>query len=253
MRFIGLDLAWTPHRESGFCVIEGDRRGLTLRTLDTKVFSTVELLSLINATGDPFVAAVDAPLIIGDARRAEADLNRAFGRFKASAYSPRPAFLARMNGLAGPQLAKALDRAGVSLEPAAVGSRAAAIEVYPHAAHVQFFHLRERLPYKKGPLAKRRDALATYQDLLGVLLREHLPALRDTPAVDALLGQRLDVLGGRALKATEDALDALTCAYVAYHCWLYREDGFTVFGDDRGSIIVPRWPGEPVPWDRDGR
>lgn len=46
---------------------------------------------------------------------------------------------------------------------------------------------------------------------------------------------------GMALKNLEDRLDALTCAYVAYHCWKHGPDGFRVFGcDEHGSIVTPR-------------
>jgi predicted RNase H-like nuclease len=46
---------------------------------------------------------------------------------------------------------------------------------------------------------------------------------------------------GQALKNLEDRLDALTCAYVAYHCWRHGPDGFQVFGcGEHGCIVVPR-------------
>ena len=49
---------------------------------------------------------------------------------------------------------------------------------------------------------------------------------------------------GKALKNLKDRLDALTCAYIAYHCWRNGEAGFGVFGcSAQGCIVVPRWVG----------
>ena len=56
-----------------------------------------------------------------------------------------------------------------------------------------------------------------------------------------LLSVDLDTLRGRALKAYEDTLDSLLCAYVAYYFWYWGFDRNEVFGDiESGYILNPK-------------
>lgn len=242
--FIGLDLAWTPHHESGICVIEGAGDEARLQLLAAEVQTPEWFAALCRDAGSDVVAAIDAPLIVEPERRAERKLARVFGKAKAGAYSANLPFLRRMNGLAGPMLAALLRDCGFTLNPSALsmqGSGRFALEVFPHPAHVELFSLEERLPYKKGRIASRREAFASYQAHLRALLTRELPELARDSRVERLLAPEATALGGKALKQVEDQLDALTCAYVAHHCWRFGTDGFRVFGDEAtGTITVPR-------------
>ncbi len=240
---LGLDLAWTPHNETGVCLLETHGSRVELRRLGCAVESAVSFAQTVTELGPDVVVAVDAPLVRTASCVAERELARVFGRFHASAYTASVDFLMRRNLMAGPQLGEALRAAGVELNPTSLlpGARGRyAFEMYPHAAHVVYFTLERRLLYKKGRLSARRTGLAGYQSLLATLLERDLPGVAASLELHALLGEGSLIGGGRALKHVEDQLDALTCAYAAFIAW---RDGITpeeVFGSHPdGYIVVP--------------
>jgi len=238
--FIGLDLAWGSKNESGVCVLKTVGEELRCASLDAIVGMPESFSASVASYGADTLVAVDAPLIVGEGRVAERELGRVFGKYKAGAYVATPTWLERMGGMAGPNLGIALRGRGFSLDPAAIGtSTPVAVEVYPHAAHVVLFGLAERIKYKKGTLAQKREGLHELQEHLRVLLKPHRAVL-DAAAVQAALAPVGTTAGGRSLKHLEDKLDALTCAYVAYHAWTYGSAGTRVFGDaESGYILVP--------------
>ena len=165
--FIGLDLAWTSHRETGICWLEGDEPD-TLRCvrLEAAACRAEDLATEVAAVAGPLVVAVDAPLIVTRRRWVEREIGRHFGRFKASAHSANLDLLRRTGRTAGMDLGQALERRGIVLDPTAVlrGTRSgrSAVEVYLHTIHVWLFGLDERLPYKqkKGRrVADRRSVI----------------------------------------------------------------------------------------------
>lgn len=191
------------------------------------------------------LAAIDAPLRLHEPRLAEIQLNGVYGRHGAGAYLATRAFLERMNAMAGPELGTHLLGAGFDTYPSFQWSECprparVAFEMYPHAAHVELFRLERRIAYKRGTVAVRRAALAVYQAHLAGLLAREAPGVLDAPEVRALLSMEVLQARGRALKAVEDMLDALTCALVAWHAWRYGAAGMRVFGDANGYIAVPR-------------
>ena len=60
--------------------------------------------------------------------------------------------------------------------------------------------------------------LASFRALL-LRLFDTEPCLLSSERMAELLSVDLDALRGRALKAYEDTLDSLLCAYVAYYFW----------------------------------
>jgi predicted RNase H-like nuclease len=51
----------------------------------------------------------------------------------------------------------------------------------------------------------------------------------------------VDRVKGLALKRYEDTLDALFCAYLAWHCWRWGKARNECFGDlAHGYIVVPK-------------
>ena len=242
--FIGLDLAWTSHHESGVCILEGDAHSVRVLRLDCCIDTPDGFANLCDRWGDDVVAAIDAPLLLHADRRAERELGSVFGKYKAGAYSANLPFLTRMNGLAGPLLAEALRVREFGLAPSRMSREALgrfALEVFPHPAHIVLFGLAERIPYKKGPVAARRAALVGYQSHLRRLFEAAMPGVLSSRTVCEALSPDAVLAAGKALKNLEDRLDALTCAYIAYHCWKHGPDGFRVFGcDEHGSIVTPR-------------
>ena len=247
--FIGLDLAWTPHHETGIRVLEGNERSVRLIQLDCRIDTPDRFARYCRDFGGDVVAAIDAPLLVGPERTADRELSAVFGRYRAGAYSANVSFLERMNGLAGPKLAQSLRASGFVLEPSLLTRQVRgrfALEVFPHSAHVVLFDLPERLAYKKGRLARRRDGLRLYQRYLGVLLGSEMPEVSATSETMALLAADSVAVPGLQLKRLEDQLDAVTCAYVAYHCWNLGPERFRVFGcDEHGAIVTP-WPLRPA-------
>lgn len=108
------------------------------------------------------------------------------------------------------------------------------IEVHPHAATVQLFGLDQIVKYKRGTLTVRVAGLARLRSLL----LERMPKL--TPAL--VLHNIPDVpASGAELKALEDQLDAITCAYVAANWWYSGKERSDVLGDaESGYIVVPK-------------
>jgi predicted RNase H-like nuclease len=106
-------------------------------------------------------------------------------------------------------------------------------EVYPHASSLRLFGLEQILPYKKGRVAARRAALEEFRQLLGSGLAARRPGFRhaELPEVPST---------GAALKAVEDQLDALLCAYTAAHFWYWGWARNNLLGDEKsGAIVIP--------------
>jgi len=242
----GIDLAWTRRHESGVCVVEMNGAGVRVVELSARVVTPDGMAAELAGLGDAVFVAIDAPLIVTRGRRAEHELGKAFGAYKASAHSANLELLIKTERMAGPMLADELAASGFSLDPTNIppssGGRHA-IEVYPHAAHVRLFDLKERIPYKQKahrPVGCRREQFEVYQGLLAGLLRRDLPGVLESAYVRDRLAPAATLVGGAALKRLEDELDALTCMYVAFHAWKYGTAGLQIFGNATdGHIAVP--------------
>ncbi|MGD9932690.1 MAG: DUF429 domain-containing protein [Dehalococcoidia bacterium] len=243
--FVGLDLAWTTTHPSGVCVVETAGGQARLIEVASRITPVESLVAEMVALGEDVVAAVDAPLIRRDGCTAERELGRVFGRFHASAYMASMPFLeSRKPPLdVGPRLGDALQVAGFTLDPLLIeagGGGLRAFEMYPHAFHVTVFGLEERILYKKGRRATRVAGMGRYQAFLRALLEEWAPRVGADPRIRALLAPVALEARGRALKAVEDQLDAVSCVMAAM---MAGRDGISrgeVFGDpETGSIAVP--------------
>ena len=246
--FIGLDLAWTAHRETGICVfVGGGPDALRCVRLEAAVCRVEDLASEVTAIPGPLVVAVDAPLMVTRRRWVEREIGRRFARYKAPAHSANLDLLKREGRTAGMDLGAAFERRGITLDPTSLfrGSRSArcAVEVYPHTIHVRLFALDERLPYKqkKGRrVADRRNVFCRYQSYLESLLRAEAPGvLRDPGLLRTLSHSTAMAAKGIGLKRLEDELDAVTCALAAYLFWR-RPSRWEMLGDLDGYIVAPR-------------
>ncbi|MEO0456681.1 MAG: DUF429 domain-containing protein, partial [Cyanobacteria bacterium P01_A01_bin.114] len=109
------------------------------------------------------------------------------------------------------------------------------VEVFPHPTMVHLFTLTRILKYKKGRLAERRAELTRLRSLILQYLPQRTPSLHVTaselPKIPA---------GGAAIKAVEDQLDSLICAYAAAHWWYWGPARNWVLGNlADGYIVVP--------------
>lgn len=229
-RAIGIDLAWGARATSAAVVLEG-REVLAWENALTDDHS---ILAFVDAqdTGGALAVGIDAPTCVPNLtgrRPCEALLSQAFRRYEAGPHPANRRLLAHADGtIRGERLVAALARRGIVHTPFS-GSRTC-FEVYPHPAHIGLFHLTKTLKYKAKPgrsVESLCGELQRYAALLATLPLEMPPwALIDPSSLSAT---------GR--KRHEDALDALTCAYVAL---LYTQGKTITVGDmSEGHVVLP--------------
>lgn len=245
MKFIGIDLGWQS-QPSGLCYLLWQDSVLHLIEL-SRVAEISEVLVWLDQRVKPdeaAIVAVDAPTLIPNAtgmRLPDRLTHQYFGKYHAGCY---PANLSRPFAQRTVEFGRSLEvreflHAPV-LSPRQIGRFQ--IEVFPHPATIHLFGLTRILKYKKGKLAERRIELSK--------LRSYLRT--DLPLLEPALHQRSIELipeipqTGQALKAVEDQLDSLICAYVAAHWWYWGLTRNWVLGADSpeesyqtGYIVVP--------------
>ena len=244
--FIGVDLAWSERNRSGVAVMRGD--GSELELVHSGTADTIEAIAdwIRPLAGDWWIA-IDAPLVVNNRsgrRESDAAISRLYRRFDAGAH---PTNLAILRGkVRGRELVEALSEEGVGIVDALPRARSKgrwAFEAYPHAGMVELFGLDRIVKYKRGAIAQRRAG----QDQVASLLRTQLPTL-DPPlrlnlAARRLLRKPRPELSGRALKAREDELDAVFCAYLAAHFWRWGRSRHRLQGVSdgpaNGAVVLP--------------
>ncbi|WP_375451533.1 DUF429 domain-containing protein [uncultured Devosia sp.] len=254
---LGIDAAWTTTQPSGVALVAADGDSWRLLAVGSSygafyrragladaadAFDATRLLAAAAAlTGHPItLVAADIPLAYQpiNARRASDNaVSRLYGARHASTHTPsvtRPGALA--------------DRMTADFAAAGYPLRTAApvdfglIEVYPHPALIELAAAPRRLPYKIGktakywpglPLADRRANLLAQWRIIVALLDARIAgvaAALPLPSPDA---------SGRQLKAWEDALDAVVCAWVGMTALTGRA---LPLGDHHSAIWVPASP-----------
>lgn len=244
MTCLGLDLGWQSG-PSGLCQLRQQNQQLTLVTLE-HLPQLNDVLAWVDAhvpPQAPVIAAIDAPTIIPNAtgmRVPDRLAHQWYGRYHAGCYpanQSRP-FAQRLVAFAEALTARGLCHAP-TLTPRQMGRYQ--IEVFPHPAMVNLFRLPRILKYKKGRLADRRRELSRLRQLILTVLPKLEPALPLESTDLPLIPQT-----GRALKAVEDQLDSLICAYVAAHYWWWGCDRNQILGSRaEGYIVVPCPEGPP--------
>ncbi|MCV2392691.1 DUF429 domain-containing protein [Actinotalea sp. M2MS4P-6] len=240
--FVGIDLAWGPRNRTGVAVCDGTGRLVASETVRTDDQLAMVLDPWLAGAGQDVVVALDAPLVVPNdtgRRDCEAELGRVFARYDAGAH---PANRGRtwFDPPRGTELAR---RFGWEIDPAVrpLGGRAVAIEVYPHPAMVALFGLGRVLPYKQKPGRDLETLRTAWVQLLGHLERVAGPTLRLAESVRWAEIRRTVHTATRKvdLRAIEDEVDAIVCAYLAW-LWAHDRDRMDVFGDvERGYIVVP--------------
>jgi predicted RNase H-like nuclease/ppGpp synthetase/RelA/SpoT-type nucleotidyltranferase len=242
---IGVDLAWGAKRPTGLAVLDHDGRLVHV----SAVLTDDEILAVLApyAEGDCLVA-VDAPLIVTNPtgnRPAEAALNRDFARYDAGAHPANTGKPEFAEGSRGAALCSAM---GLDMNPRS-GRRRRAIEVYPHPATVALFRLDRTLKYKHKPgrdLDSLRSELLTLMTLLEGLSTAGPPLRLDHPAWADLRHRVGNATRKSELRAVEDQVDAVVCAYVALYT-ARRPQDVTTYGDfETGYIVTPTLNPDPV-------
>jgi predicted RNase H-like nuclease len=237
----GVDLAWSGRKPTGVCVVNCERERVRIEALGCFDFDAAGAFGFLEALGPNVIAGIDAPLVVGPNRSAEAELARAYGNRGVYAYAARADFLDRHGISEGPRLGAMLAEAGWNLDPAAVAVTGRhALEVFPHATTVSLLGAARVLRYKKGRLAARHGPLAEFGALLRGWAAGAIPEL--APRIEELLPS--EPLPGREMKAIEDQLDAIACVAAAHRAWRNGAAGLHVFGSaGHGYIAVPRREG----------
>jgi predicted RNase H-like nuclease len=266
---LGIDAAWTLTQPSGVALVVDDGAGWRaiaaapsyghflaiadgyLFTFERPRGSAPVAADLLAAAallaGQPVdLVAIDMPLArspIIARREADNAVSRAYGGRKCGTHTPS----AVRPGAISDTLRKGFGEAGYRLCTRDIESPGL-IEVYPHPALLELTGAAERLPYKAGKiraywgnleLAERKAKLldrwaGIATDLDNVIAGAS--AFLPLPGADA---------AGWKLKAHEDVLDAVVCAWVAS----VALNGQAVpFGDDDAAIWIPAPHGTRVPF-----
>lgn len=256
MKFLGVDLGWQS-QPSGLCCLIWQGRVLRLLEL-CRLESIPDILSWIDASvgsQESAVVAVDAPTIIPNAtgmRLPDRLTHKHFGRYHAGCY---PANLSRPFAQRTVGFGLSLSARGFihapTIQPKQPGRYQ--IEVFPHPATICLFKLERILKYKKGKLAERQAELAKLQGYIFTTLPTLEPALQFSAEVTETFLSNIPRTSS-ALKALEDKLDGLICAYVAAHWWYWGLERNQVLGAATpeesclsGYIIVPDPFGKSTP------
>ncbi|MEO1621535.1 MAG: DUF429 domain-containing protein [Cyanobacteria bacterium J06632_3] len=243
MLSIGLDLGWQSG-PSGVCCLVFQDDEWTVQSLDrlATLEDVLRWLDEVAPDNTPAIIGVDAPLVIPNEtgmRSPDRLAHKYFGKYHAGCYpaNRNSPFADRLTAFS-----HALEARGFQHAPCIHPQRAGRYqaEVFPHPASIQLFGLSKILKYKKGRIAERAQALGQLRQLILTQLPQHEPPLviSSLPAVPS---------GGKALKALEDRLDSILCAYVAAYWWYWGTQRNAVLGDGAcGYIVVPCPAGAPV-------
>ncbi|PZD71809.1 hypothetical protein C1752_04517 [Acaryochloris thomasi RCC1774] len=202
------------------------------------------------------MVAVDAPTQITNPvgmRGCDRKAHKYFGRYHAGCYPANlnSSFAERTTGFS-----QSLCDRGFNHAPGIVPQQLDRyqIEVYPHAAMIGLFDLPQILKYKKGKIAERRAELDRLRHLILMRLPEQEPPLtvEQLPELPTK---------GTDLKAVEDQLDSLICAYIAAYWWYWGHQRNLVLADlelsevrasrdlrtkiTSGYIVIPYPQGNP--------
>jgi len=244
MKFIGIDLGWKS-QPSGLCCLQLIDGKLQLIDLDRQD-AIADILNWIDTwvkPEEPAMIAVDAPTLIPNAtgsRLPDKLSHKYFGKYHAGCYPANQnlPFAERTINF-GLELESRGFAHAASIEPKKLGRYQ--IEVFPHPAIVHLFGLERILKYKKGRINERRlELIKLYQYILEILPNLE-PSLKTPQSNIFPFDFYLLPSTGAALKAIEDKLDSLICAYVAAHWWYWGEQRNVVLGDrTTGYIVIPK-------------
>lgn len=235
--FMRVDLGWYE-KPSAIASIELDGAALRLRRV-ARLETVDEILDwmLFEAGSGSAVAAVDAPLVIRNQtgiRAAERELNRDFRRFHAGCHAANLSRPFAGNVTAFSRRLEAVGFGhGASMTPRQEGRFQ--IEVHPLAAIISLFGLDRIVKYKRGTREQRARELRRLRSLATPRLPTMEPALSLSLPPVPRTGN---------IKPAEDVIDAVLCAYVGAHWWMWAKQRNRLYGgEEAGYIVVPRAEG----------
>ena len=244
MRFVGVDLAWSPRNRSGGAVLSAGGDVLAASATLTDDQAILDFITQGIPDGTPGLIGIDAPLAVPNesgGRPCDRQAAAVFRRFEAAPYLANRRNLARYGGLRAEAIRRQLQSLGFRHHPfiRCQQTTRQVVEVFPHPAIVSLFQLDRTLKYKarqKRSYSLRWHELTRLRDSLASLVSA-TPSLRLPPELTAM---RIEGLRGSHFKKVEDQLDALVCAYSVHYAWHHGPRGYAVYGNaDQGHILVP--------------
>jgi len=250
---LGIDAAWTLGEPSGVALAAETGGGWRLLRVESSYGrfcgrdeprgEAPDVAALLTACERiagraPDMVAVDMPLaktpIVGR-RASDLAISRAFGAAKAATHSPS----ALRPGALADRLRADFGAAGFALSTAEGAGIPGLMEVYPHAALIALTGDKVRLEYKAGKTTiywpeasldeRRARVREVWRRIVGALEAEIAGVVEALPVPGT-------EVRGRALKAYEDRLDAVVCAYAAIAA---LEGRARAYGDADSAIWVP--------------
>jgi len=196
------------------------------------------LASALVLCGSPVdLVAIDMPLahspIVGR-RTSDNDVSKAYGARKCGTHTPS----ASRPGRISDDLKESFERAGYPLQTNTVVPPGV-IEVYTHPALVELADASERLPYKAAKVRSYWPLLKPFERRARLYgkWREIVELVESEIAGVSVLLPRLELNASAIdMKAYEDTLDAVICAWVA-GCAL--EGRAKAFSDENSAIWIP--------------
>ncbi|MCC0175572.1 DUF429 domain-containing protein [Waterburya agarophytonicola K14] len=242
MKFIGVDFGWTSGA-SGLCclILQGDQLKIETITTVLEMDAILDRIDEWISPDAPGLIAVDAPTIINNQtgmRLPDKLTHKHFGRYHAGCYPANLnlGFSDRTVGFGNSLTARNFHHAP-TIQSQELGRYQ--IEVFPHPATINLFGLNKILKYKKGRIAERKIELNKLRNYIIDILPKLEPALQIDPLDEIPVIPHQ--ITGKELKAIEDKLDSLICAYVAAHWWYWGEAKNMVLGNiDSGYIVIPQ-------------
>lgn len=267
MLAVGIDLAWgegspgRPPHPTGVAAVD-DSGQIVAAGWTVGVEQTLAWIDELGAT--PMTVIVDAPLVVTNgsgARQCERDVARTFGRWHLAA---RPTNLSQQF-LAGLRLRNGLELRGILYDDGwdGPGAHRTCLEGYPHAtllAADEFGHPNRPVPYKRRPdgvepgmwARVRAEALDGICEHLKQLVGADPPLELGSHPTTAALADPCPIAGRNGvrqidIKAREDLIDAVICAWTALLWHTHGLRRCQVLGPPRGhpddrpaTIITPR-------------
>jgi len=184
------------------------------------------------------LVTIDMPLArspILERRFSDNAVSREYGGRKCGTHTPN----ASRPGRISDELNESFRQAGYPLQTVTI-TTPGMIEVYPHPALVELAGARERLPYKASKVRNYWPSATASErrTLLCDKWREIVALLEgEIKGVAAALPKLASDARGVEIKAYEDTLDAIVCAWIGV-CAL--EDRAVPFGDENSAIWIPR-------------
>lgn len=258
---LGIDAAWTEKNPSGVALAVETSKGWELVAVESSyqnfvvrsegnhqfgakpVGSKPEPKSLLKAAErlckkEVNLVAVDMPMSmapISERRASDNAVSKAYGGRKCSTHSPN----SRSPGAINNAFRQEFGEAGYPLLTSEIADRGL-VEVYPHPALVELARAPERLKYKSAKRHKYWPEHSTEgrKQLLLMAWSQIIELMNNQiiGVASAFIGYETR-LSGAEMKATEDALDAVVCAWVAI-CVL--EGRAIPFGDHESAIWIPK-------------